>query len=87
MLIELAGCLGGVWTAGLLTKILDVGGKGGIMAELLREFGERGSAVARNTQGTVYDPEIAKLVLEELLVEAGVKILLHTRLVGAVVND
>lgn len=61
-LIELAGCLGGVWTAGLLTKILDVGGKGGIMAELLREFAERGGSVARNTQGTVYDPEIAKLV-------------------------
>lgn len=85
-LIEVAGCLGGVWTAGLLTKILDTRGKSGIMAELLKLFAERGSVIARNTQGTVYDPEIAKLVLEELLVEAGVKILLHTRVVGAVVN-
>ncbi len=85
-LIELAGCLGGVWTAGLLTKILDTGGKSGIMAELLKLFAERGSDVARSTQGTVYDPEIAKLVLEELLVEAGVKIMLHTNVVGAVTN-
>ncbi|MBI1309688.1 FAD-dependent oxidoreductase [bacterium] len=86
-LIELAGCLGGVWTAGLLTKILDSSNKSGIMAELLRLFAERGSSVARDTSGTVYDPEGAKLILEELLVEAGVKILLHTRVVGAVTNS
>lgn len=87
ILVELAGCLGGVWTAGLLTKILDVGNKSGIMTELLTHFVERGSPVAENTGGTVYDPEIAKVVLEELLVEAGVKILLHTRVVGAVTNS
>lgn len=86
-LLELAGCLGGVWTAGLLTKILDAGGKGGLMAELLQTFSTRGSQVAQETNGTVYDPEIAKLVLEELLVEAGVKIQLHTRVVGAVVEQ
>lgn len=86
-LIEVAGCLGGVWTAGLLTKILDSENKTGIMAELLAEFAGRGSGVARESSGTVYDPEIAKLVLEELLVEAGVKIRLHTRLVGAVLDQ
>ena len=83
-LIEVAGCLGGVWTVGLLTKILDSENKSGIMAELLSEFSKRGSAVAKQQKGTVYDPEVAKLVLEELCVEAGVKIRLHTRLVGAV---
>lgn len=86
-LIELAGCLGGVWTAGLLTKILDAENKTGIMAELLTMFVERGGPVANDTRGTVYDPEIAKVVLEELLVGAGVKILLHTRVVGAVTDD
>ncbi len=86
-LIEVAGCLGGVWTVGLLTKILDAENKSGIMAELLREFSTRGSNVASQTNGTVYDPEIAKLVLEELCVEAGVKIRIHTRLVGAVTNE
>lgn len=86
-LIELAGCLGGVWTAGLLTKILDSEKKTGIMAELLAEFASRGSEVARESRGTVYDPEIAKLVLEELCVAAGVKIQLHTQLVGAVTDE
>ncbi|MEZ5943026.1 MAG: FAD-dependent oxidoreductase [Planctomycetaceae bacterium] len=86
-LVELAGCLGGVWTAGLLTKILDGSNKSGIMKELLQLFAERGSAVAKSSSGTVYDPEIAKLVLEELLVDAGVRILLHTRVVGAVTDS
>ena len=86
-LLEMAGCLGGVWTAGLLTKILDAENKIGIMSELLEQFATRGSAVAKNTDGTVYDPEIAKLVLEELCVNAGVKIRLHTRLVGAVTDS
>jgi hypothetical protein len=86
-LIEVAGCLGGVWTAGLLTKILDAEGKSGIMAELLQEFASRGSAVAQRSNGTVYDPEVVKRVLEELCVDAGVKIRLHTRIVGAVTDD
>ena len=85
-LIEVAGCLGGVWTVGLLTKILDTANKSGIMTELLKAFASRGSDVARKHNGTVYDPEVAKLVLEELCVEAGVKIRLHTRLVGAVTD-
>lgn len=85
-LIDVAGCLGGVWTAGLLTKILDTTNKSGVMEELLREFAARGSAVARKSKGTVYDPEIAKLVLEEFCVAAGVQIQLHTRLVGAVTD-
>ncbi|MDB4654693.1 FAD-dependent oxidoreductase, partial [Rubripirellula sp.] len=86
-LIEVAGCLGGVWTVGLLTKILDAGNKRGIMRELLKKFTERGSQVAIDSNGTVYDPEIAKLVLEEVCIEAGVKIRLHTRVVGAVLDD
>lgn len=86
-LIELAGCLGGVWTAGLLTKIIDGGRKTGIMQELLRLMIERGSPVAGQTKGEVYDPELMKVVLEELCVEAGVKIQLHTQLVGAVTDS
>lgn len=85
-LMDVAGCLGGVWTAGLLTKILDAGNKSGLMAELLAAFKQRGSDVASATSGTVYDPELAKLVLEEMCVEAGIQIQLHTRVVGAITN-
>ena len=86
-LIEVAGCLGGVWTVGLLTKILDADNKHGIMAELLKKLKTRGSQVAIESNGTVYDPEVAKLVLEEVCIEAGVQIRLHTRVVGAVLNE
>lgn len=86
-LIESAGCLGGVWTAGMLTKILDAGNKTGLMRELLVAFAERGSSVARDTAGTVYDPEVAKLVLEELCVEAGIRIQLHTLVTGAITDE
>lgn len=75
-LIELAGCLGGVWTAGLLTCILDGGNKTGIMRELLDAFG-----------GHVYDPEKAKKVLEDKLTDAGVELRYHTMVTGAVCDE
>ncbi|MCA9040185.1 MAG: FAD-dependent oxidoreductase [Planctomycetaceae bacterium] len=86
-LLEFAGCLGGVWTAGLLTKILDAGNKSGIMREILTALSERGSHVAKETDGTVYDPELAKRVLEEMCVGAGISIQLHTLVVGAVTDE
>jgi hypothetical protein len=86
-LIETAGCLGGVWTAGLLTKIIDGGRKTGIMQEIMQAMIARGSDIAKKTKGEIYDPELMKLVLEEMCVEAGVKIQLHTQLVGAVTDQ
>lgn len=85
-LIESAGCIGGVWTAGMLTKIVDGNNKEGIMKEILDVMATRGSSVAKATQGAVYDPELMKVVLEEMCAAAGVKIRLYTRLVGAVVE-
>jgi hypothetical protein len=85
-LIESAGCLGGVWTAGMLTKIIDGGRKAGLMKEILAAMAERGSEVAKRTKGEIYDPELMKVVLEEMCVAAGMKIQLHTQLVGAVTD-
>ncbi|QDU78818.1 ribulose-1,5-biphosphate synthetase [Polystyrenella longa] len=86
-LLEFAGCLGGVWTAGMLTKILDAGNKSGIMKEILKALSAQGSDVAKTSSGTVYDPELAKRVLEEMCVEAGIEIQLHTLVVGAVTDE
>ena len=86
-LIESAGCLGGVWTAGMLTKIIDGGRKTGVMREIMQAMAARGSEVAKRTKGEIYDPELMKLVLEEMCVTAGVKIQIHTQLVGAVVDS
>ena len=38
-LIEVGGCLGGVWTAGLLSWILDAGNKAGLMREIVARLG------------------------------------------------
>ena len=85
VLIETHGCLGGVWTAGSLCWILDHGNKRGIMAELKDELGMRAARPA-NKQGefgNAFDPEVMKVMLEELCLEDGVRVHLHTRVVAA----
>ncbi len=84
-LIDVNGCLGGIWTAGLLCWILDAQDKPGLMRELTERLDARG-ALFRATK-LAYDPEVMKLLLEELCLDAGVKIRLHTRVVAAVRDD
>jgi len=87
LLIEGNGCLGGVWTAGLLSWVIDSQGKGGIMAELIYHLDAMGARSASPGRGFVYDPEKMKLLLEELCEEAGVQILLQTRVASALLRD
>ncbi len=85
-LIEVNGCLGGVWTAGLLSWILDTGNKTGLMTEMLVRLQQRGASQVYG--GSVgYDVEEMKILLEEMCLEAGVRIRLHTRVCGAVRNE
>ncbi|MCS6243436.1 MAG: FAD-dependent oxidoreductase [Opitutus sp.] len=88
-LIEVQGCLGGVWTAGALSWILDHENKPGIMAEILERLQAGGfrSRLADGTWTNAYDPEGMKSVLEEMCMEAGVHIRLHTRVVAAGVDE
>ncbi len=81
-LIEVGGCLGGVWTAGLLSWILDSANKAGLMKEILARLEKRKASV-RYSSSVGYDVEQMKLTLEQMCVEAGVKIRLHTRVVAA----
>ncbi len=72
-LIEANGCLGGVWTAGLLSWILDTSNKTGLMRELLVRLEQRGAShVFGGSVG--YDVEEMKLLLEEMCQDAGVRI-------------
>lgn len=82
-LIELHGCIGGIWTAGMLSWILDGFNKPGIMSELLVRLGEQNNG-KKFGSAWVYHPEPMKLLLEDMLVEAGVNIRLFTRIVGAI---
>lgn len=79
---EWRGCLGGVWTAGLLGYLLDFN-KPGFNQELLKRLDERGMRRGTSKSSVVYEPEGMKLLLEEMFVEAGVKFQLHTRVAAA----
>jgi hypothetical protein len=84
--VEVNGCLGGVWTSGLLCWILDANNKRGIMPEMLHRLRDR-DAIRTYGGSHGYDVEAMKLLLEEMCLEAGVKIRLHTRVVGAARDD
>jgi hypothetical protein len=81
-LFDVQGCLGGVWTAGLLTYIFDFD-KPGIARELRAKLDARGARRGTNAGRFVYEPEEMKVLLEELCVAAGVRFQLHTRVAAA----
>ncbi|MBL8995325.1 MAG: FAD-dependent oxidoreductase [Spirochaetia bacterium] len=83
-LVEMHGQLGGVWTSGALSWVIDVKGKGGIMSELIRRLDEKGAREGTGEGDFAYDVEIMKLVLEEMVSEAGIEVRLHTRIVSVV---
>ena len=97
VLLESGGCLGGVWTAGLLGYILDAKPDSPVTRRLVDELdrlgGEKrlselsskvGYAWAKNS--FIYDAEAMKWVLERECLRLGVTVQLHTR-VCAVVRD
>lgn len=89
LLVESHGCLGGIWTSGLLTWIHHHGQHSRLIREIEDKLKTKG-AINKNieTGGPIsFDPEIMKLLLEELCIEADVDILLHTRVVASVKND
>ncbi len=81
-LFEWRGCLGGVWTAGLLGYLLDFD-KPGFAKELTRRLDERGARRGTSAKSICYEPEGMKLLLEDMCVEAGVKFQFHTRVAAA----
>ena len=92
-MIDVHGCLGGVWTAGLLTWIIDTQDKPGILVDLMQRLEERGAALTENNTRKIlhpkpqyafgYDVEKMKVLLEDMCLEDGIDIRYHTRVVGA----
>ena len=88
LLIEQGGCLGGFWTRGLLTWLIDTFDKGALLDEVMERLiknadGQKLEHISRFTA----DTEKAKLEFERLSKEAGVDVLYHTFLSDAVVRD
>ena len=81
-MFEWRGCLGGVWTAGLLGYLLDFD-KTGFAKELSHTMADRGIRRGTSEKSICYEPEGMKLLLEELCLEAKVSFQLHTRVAAA----
>ena len=95
LLIERNGVLGGVATAGLMANIGNMfmtsadfpvvrGVPREIVERLVSEGGTKPNWHRAEQPGVVFDPEIMKLVLVDMLREAGVEVLLHALSVGVV---
>jgi len=93
-LVERYNHLGGLWTGGLVLPLLSthavdkqkrrkqvIHGIGGEMSDRLAGLG-----MAINEINPTIDPEAAKYVLEDMIREAGVRMLYHTWATGAVMD-
>ena len=82
LLIESGQCCGGIWTAGAMPWFLDHRNKTGLLAELREIILARGGMI--HPSGSLScPPEELKLILEELLLAAGVRIRYGTAVTDA----
>ena len=87
VLIESAGCLGGVMTSGLLSWLIDCD-KTGIVRELINELKSGTDLIETSTPDNCYSrPEAMKLLLEQKCFDAGIAIKLHTIVVEAITDS
>ena len=84
--IERHGMLGGVWTAGLLNPLFDANNKGWIVQQLIDRLTAAGAWRKWNWTHT-FDTETMKLVLEQMMGEAGAEWWYQSMVVDAIVED
>ena len=86
MLLEAHGALGGIWTTGLLSCIIDFG-RADLAREIVRQLDRFGARQPRRKtmldSNFTYEPEAMKVVLEGLAVSSGVDFLYHSPVVAA----
>ncbi|MEM6364647.1 MAG: FAD-dependent oxidoreductase [Planctomycetota bacterium] len=86
-ILECHGCLGGVWTSGMLSYVIDAD-KPGFNTELIRRLDQANRSYGhvplrpQSWLSYMYDVETMKWVLERLMVEHSVGVQLHTRVVA-----
>lgn len=88
VLVERYGYLGGLWTGGLVLLVYPTHAtENGALTQVMRGVGgELLDRIARHPEGSTQrpnrpdpttDPEITKLVMDEMVVEAGVRLFFH----------
>ena len=80
-LLEAHGCLGGVWTSGMLSYVMD-SEKPGFNAELARRLILLDAHRSNGPKHYAYDIEAMKYVLEDLCAELKIRVQYHTRIVA-----
>lgn len=85
-ILEAHGCLGGVWTSGMLSYIMDAA-KPGLNAELVRRLEAMSARRSVEHQHYMYDVEAMKVLLEDWCEELGIRIQYHTRVVAVEMDD
>jgi len=87
---ECHGCLGGVWTSGMLSYVIDAG-KPGLNAELSSRLNAMGARLTdhrkKNYDNYVYDVEAMKYLLETMFAEENITFQLHTRVAAVHTDD
>jgi len=88
LLIERHPFLGGTWTAGALSIILDAYNKHGLIEEILARLARSGHSQiwARFSRYTVYGMKGMKYLLDDMIAETKVQVLLYTH-AAAVIRD
>lgn len=83
ILLERYGFLGGEMTAGLVVSPADTDSKGGIVDEFLGNLRKRGALSNKN----VLEPEQTKILLDEMVVSSGARILFHAYASRAILEE
>ena len=78
LLIERAGCAGGIWTSGLLSWMLDVSDKEGLLRELMNRLCASKEGQFKRSGNFIAFPEAVKRELDDMLLQAGVRILYYS---------
>ncbi|QYY34836.1 FAD-dependent oxidoreductase [Ruficoccus sp. ZRK36] len=86
LLLERNAFLGGVWTAGALSIIIDAQEKTGLIRELLQRLEKRGATAPVMGNMHIYTIEAMKSLLDEMVEETGIDVQLYTQVV-AVARD
>lgn len=80
-ILEAHGCLGGVWTSGMLSYVMDAE-KPGLNAELPRRLKGMDAQRQSGPKNYVYDVESMKVLLEQMCDENKIRVQYHTRIVA-----
>ncbi len=88
LLLEQMNCLGGTWTSGLVTWMLDINNKKGyILNEIIDSLLRSDNGRFARGGSFIYEPEAMKRLLDEMCVKEGIDIRFHTFVCGAKKED